>query len=1336
VYKVVDASETELTAGNYKNVGSYKLVLTGLSDANYELDGDYSLPYEIIKADLNPSLKPTQVTYGEKVKLELLGNYENAAYTLEVVKGESVGLGTLELVDGAYEFTATRTGKVVIRVQIAASDNCNAYDGKVEIEVIKAKREVAFAEDEVVYGSTLDLELTGDVDEITKVTYIVVMDYSKMATVEGNVFSSITPNKESAVGEVRIQVTVDATENYEAMQCILPVTVLPRPIKVKWLDTEKIYNGKEQFADCEIENILPGDECGMTIGGGHVDAATYVDARVVSVDNPNYTVVGGQNTSGIFTIGKQQINVKLKTTRVDIGVPTQLEIEGNVGNGSVTYSIEQGSDKATLVGDEFTGTSIGTVVVKVRVAETTNYLGQEITDHVVIGKKTLDIKLKNSSVQYSGELKLELEGNTTSYVPKYSVTNDTGSAEIIGGDVLKATRAGQVIVKVFIPGDNDYDPTTKEFTVNITPILVTVRWNGINEFVYTGKDTFVPGYTLLGLLPQDEGNVNLIIEGGQIEAGTWNTAYATGIDSPNYTLGEDRVKAVEFTIKKAPPTIEFETKAITINVETPIKLKGNLGNARVQYMLQDITDPAYDGIKGAATIDEEKITGTQLGWVYVCATVAPSANFDGTTIYGYILVEKPEAPVDFTDKEVVYGDTLNLNVINTDEEPGATYTFKLGDSSKYDGSATLSGNVLTATGAGKVIVIIEVPETETYKKTAKEITITVKPIVVEVSWTEGTFTYNGTEQKPTAQVTNTINGDTCELEISGQTHAGNGLTAEITGVKNANYTIEGATNLTTTFDIAPLVVTLGWTYPELTFNGEEQTPEATVTNKIGDDVVKVIVSGVADAGTANVATATMLGNSDYTLEGCTNVTTTYEIKPFKVELEVVETEIPYCGKAVPPEVVAKNTFNGDVVHATCTNIGINVGEYTAYVNGLDNSNYTCDKGAEVKYKIVKAKIEFDTLDLEKEYNGSSQDPTVTAKLFGKDTLNFNFTFTSVDHKDVGEYPFTLSFAAGGARDNYYIADEDKNQTLVIKPKAITILVTTKTLSAEYTGSKIELSNWYDLSTDGFVGTDVGKKVEDVFDLSTLALIPEFRLGSVTSDEVGARGTYDVLLKDNDYGELKSANYVATFAFNEDSIGELTISGEAALKVASTSKYEFIFEEVVGNYYYRRTYTEKGWVHGKDDTDFERVVLGNIAAYTTVGDFLENFAADQLDSIRVYNGEGDLIFDCGKPADGVTNADLYDENKYLVGTGWRITFGKDEDIADVVYVSVLGDLNGDGKVNALDVVPIGDHIKETKVLEDAEKKLAAILRNSGTITASDISALGAVIRGAKDNTSFF
>lgn len=1342
-----DGDECELvynvTEGEHKLVGDYTLVTSGLSNENYYLESDTTLGYRINPADIKPSISPKQIVYGETEELTLEGNYDGAAYTLEVDKHNSVGLGTLTLEEGKYKFTATRVGKVIIKVVVEASDNCNAYTGELEIEVVKAEREVAITTLTGRYGDSLTLEITGNEDDPGNPIFIV--DNDEMASISGNV---LTPKH---AGTVSVTVRVSETACYkDDVYTTVQITIEPRIVEISWKNTEFIYNGEVQAPEAEITNLIEGDVCKFTVVGGEINAGTYTSARVTNLTNSDYTLVGCVNTGTVFTIGKKSLDLSILTERINIGVPATLKIKGNDGEAPITYSIKNQTGEATVDSDGIiTPVKMGTIIVTISVPESQNYLADTCSKLIIVDRSALNLTMENTTVQYGKELLLEVGGNVEGSDILFTVINDTGAAEVVGSNVLKPTRAGKVIVKVNIAETVNFAATEKEFEITITPIKVELSWGNL-EFTYNGKDMFAPTAKIISGLLSGE-SCEVIVAGGQMNAGEYDTAYAAGLTNPNYTLEGANTKAPKFVINKADPIIVFKTTAVTINVPTKIEVEGNMEFGNIIFSLGTV-GPEVEP-KGEGTISGSTLTGTKLGYVHVVATVMATDNYNGGSVEADILVEKPEAPVDLEVKEVVYGSAIELSVI-IDTEEISSYTLSVERIEGNNGDATLDGHTLLGKAAGEVYVIITTEETETYKASNKKIKVTVKPLVVEVSWSDLTFDYDGTEKKPTATISNRIGSDTFKLEVSGQKNAGTDLVATLTATGNPNYTVEGSATATTKFTINPRVVTIAWdTETILTYNGKEQAPKATVTNAIEGDVVNATVSGGKDAGT-NTATVTALDNPNYTLDGA-DVTTDYAIKAYSVYIKWGELNLIYNGKKQAPTATALGTLDGDVVTATVTGAEKDAKDssYNATIVALDNKNYTAigadddaPEGAgalKTEFYIKPAKLTFKTAKFSVPYNGTAQNPVLDIE-YKNETDNLILAFEGGNKTNAGEYPITLKITGGDSMGNYYIGEDDASKTFTILKKKVNVKVSTVNKTADYTGMAVTITDWHTLTCTEFVGAEASKTVAEVFAMNTLKLTPKFKNeeGNFLTS-VGLRGKYGIYA-DLDEGKVSgsltgSENYEAVLVVDNDNVGTLTISGGDALKLAETSTFDFLYlEETTGKYseIYRKTYTQMNYTHGKDDTKFDRVVLGNIPAGTSVGTFLNNIDSDQLATLRIYNNKSELIYSCGKPADGISESDLYDASMYAIGTGWKVLYGKEEAMADTVYISVLGDLDGDGAVTAVDVAYIGDYIKEVENLSDLERKLAAMIRNKGMINAADISSMGLIIRGQKASADFF
>src|SRR5690606_23564078 len=76
-------------------------------------------------------------------------------------------------------------------------------------------------------------------------------------------------------------------------------TILPFVIEIEWQNILLTYNGEVQKPAAIAVNLIGGDACGLTVGGGAKDAGTYT-ARVIGIDNGNYALPA--NVTVVYTI--------------------------------------------------------------------------------------------------------------------------------------------------------------------------------------------------------------------------------------------------------------------------------------------------------------------------------------------------------------------------------------------------------------------------------------------------------------------------------------------------------------------------------------------------------------------------------------------------------------------------------------------------------------------------------------------------------------------------------------------------------------------------------------------------------------------------------------------------------------------------------------------------------------------------------------------------------------------------------------------------------------------------------------------------------------------------
>ena len=359
------------------------------------------------------------------------------------------------------------------------------------------------------------------------------------------------------------------------------------------------------------------------------------------------------------------------------------------------------------------------------------------------------------------------------------------------------------------------------------------------------------------------------------------------------------------------------------------------------------------------------------------------------------------------------------------------------------------------------------------------------------------------------------------------------------------------------------------------------------------------------------------------------------------------------------------------------------------------------------------------IDLEWEtnlvYNGVSQRPKAKIKagqLIGEDSCNVN-VFGSETNVGTGYYAEARSLNNG----NYKINPLTKSTTYKITPANLTVNASTKSSNSAYNGKEVQLIDWYSLSAN-LLGQDNGKPLTNVFNIDYSKIVPQFTKDGVTTDSVINVGEYAIGIKPFDVSKVFSGNSNYNVTVNYVNGGTLTVSEANVIRPTAESKYDYLVLE--GDK--RVSYKDKGLIHGDNDSNVNVVegkanyYMGNISPNTSVNTFISNLVYDKT-QIQIYNSKGAIIYDKGNAS---VNAELLNNGKELaVGTGWYIEYSKDGE-TERITLSVLGDVNGDGRISASDVSYLRQIASDSALYENlsVEKKLASMVINKGNVTSAD------------------
>lgn len=607
----------------------------------------------------------------------------------------------------------------------------------------------------------------------------------------------------------------------------------------------------------------------------------------------------------------------------------------NYGNGSVTYTYINING-----GEPVTGTAeipnlpnvVGEYNMTVTVAANGNFTGATLEDiHFTIGQRVISIPTLNAST--GGNLVYNGAPQTAEITYQNS-----GDAEYL--DVTNV-------------GGTDADTYTVTFTIK-DEYVDEAAWD--SEIV-SGNGVTVNGNTLT--LTYEITKLSIAVP----SFGTGGTITTTYQGTPNNGTAQTQ------GLSDYAPSAGF-AEGITSPVTVTIS-----GNAPT----------SADSVNGT-------VTATNAGTYTVIVSLGKDADkqnlqWDGGStddLTFYYIIEKATVEVPDAGSKPYNGEAQisNLTGMLADEEisgaEGEIRYYSVAHGSDWVNADTYE-------------VTLELIDSANYKWVNNDddndgmiaVNFTITPLVVTVEWDENslTTTYNGQSYKPTANISNKVEGDDVSFVISGaQTDAGENYTAIITDLEGndaGNYTLTDASGLSQSFNITPRVLTGSWGELSHTYDGTSWHPVFTPNNVLDRDSITLVYDGAeinaGDDYEAIVADITGTGAGNYTLpEG--GISTTFDITQLMVVVDWDEDSLTttyspdYINQPYAPSATVSNRVGDDEVYFIISGAQTNAGvDYTATItdlNGDDAGNYTIS-GADdltIPFTITRAQLTRPTAD--------------------------------------------------------------------------------------------------------------------------------------------------------------------------------------------------------------------------------------------------------------------------------------------------------------------------------------------------------------------------------------
>jgi len=534
------------------------------------------------------------------------------------------------------------------------------YSGSVDVEfTIKEAVPVlswSAAADTVTYtGSAAKLNETVNVQCAGDGKYKGGIDFTYRPAGSEDDFTNGLPVN---AGKYEIKAAVKPFANHKAAETedTLVLTVAPKAVQptVKVTADGLRYNGKEHkpaVALTDGSTVIPAKEYKVSYTN-NVNVGTAA-VTMTAVDGGNYTC--SEPVQGSFTINKAAqaaLNIEGTPASVVYGTaPIQLSVSGGSTDGAVTWTVTEGSGRASVDAQGcVTVTGVGKVTVEAVKAGGGNYDSVsaqwsfevapavltvselQAEDRVFDGTKTVDItKITLSGVKTGDEVQILTDG-----LQGEVADSKAGSYTAVKLVDPKLTGAAAGNYKLEVPADG------VAAKVKITKATLTAALESIEVQMTIGTEN-IAVENLGGAMPKDAGKLTFSNRYQTVGEGTKAVVLNWGVD-------ENGKLTAHVVNGKGGDKIRFEVAVASENYNTAVV------KVAVSY--------------GAKTVEADKLTVTAAGTLtYNGKEQKPvlTVSYDGVTL------------TEGTDYDVKYPDDL----ISAGEKEAAL-TFK----GSYEGSAS------------------------------------------------------------------------------------------------------------------------------------------------------------------------------------------------------------------------------------------------------------------------------------------------------------------------------------------------------------------------------------------------------------------------------------------------------------------------------------------------------------------------------------------------------------------------------------------------------------------------------------------------------------------------
>ena len=723
------------------------------------------------------------------------------------------------------------------------------------------------------------------------------------------------------------------------------ITITQRTATLSWkldgTNTFKIpYDGKPHVPTATVTNTVGDDKCNVTVSGEQTEVGTYT-ATATELSDSNYKLPV-QNTV-TFEIVKAHREAPTSVTAT--GTTYKGGTDGKLNNvdSSMEYRKDGENEWHSISGDTVEGLSTGKYYVRYK--DSKNYYASSDKEVYVANGQEIKVKVPASQVGYTLSVSNTVvdynESSTLTFALNKGYSKTEDFAVKINGETVQLDNNNRYKIKNIQKDTNITVEGVADITAPDTEIKVSNKtWKSILNTITFGL--FFKETQKAEITATDEGSgVNkyyyYVDKSGseksltekQLQAVDWK-------EGTSVTFSEDSNYVIYAKVTDKAGNIKYvSTDGIVIDTIAPQVSGVENNQTYTKTQTFTVTDNNLDTVK----VDDKVVTSYTLVPKKGTYTIEVTDKSGNKTTLNNITVNWGKVKKPTVESKVYTGQTLTANI-----SENGLYTVKENnggiDVNEYDVQLTLKDPTNYRWEDGTVDTTVKFNITQ------------ATPVVTKP--TTKTLTYNGSEQELVNAAS--TNGGTVKYSLDNKNWSTSIPTGKDAKEYTVYYKVEGNKNFKDvdvqeiTNKINPRTIDLNWN-KELTYNGKEQLPTATVNNLVDGDKCEITVDGDKhkNVGTYE-AKATKVSNPNYKLPE--NVTTSYTIKPKDITVTITPNGGTYGEKITGATAKLNDVENGNHPEVTLTYTGTgydgtkvngtevpsHAGKYTVTAS-IDDKNY-------------------------------------------------------------------------------------------------------------------------------------------------------------------------------------------------------------------------------------------------------------------------------------------------------------------------------------------------------------------------------------------------------------